>query len=118
MKKNFNPAAAVSLRKLVAVAMETATEIVDKKKAWAFINNAFQIIDLGDELPELGAEVQYIKEHPGILEAIQNEEIAKYPKHENDIIIKTVRKIIAAVIYNVSTGLSIAEDWKQHNTNK
>lgn len=118
MKKNFNPAAAVSLRKLVAVAMETAVEIVEKKKGWAFINNGFAIIDLGDELPELGEEVRFIKEHPGILEAIQNEEISKYPKHQNDIIIKTVRKIIAAVIYNVSTGLSIADDWKAHNANK
>lgn len=118
MKKGFNPADAVTLRKLAAVAIETAVEIIEKKKAWAFINNGFAIIDLGDELPELGEEVKHIKKHPELLEQIENEEIAKYPKHENNIIAKTFRKIFSAIIYNVSAGLSIAEDWKAHNANK
>lgn len=107
-----------SIRKLASLAMETTVEIIEKRKAWAFINNAIQIIDLGDELHDLKEEHLYLKENPELLEAIQDEQIKKYPKYENDIIAKTFRKVFAAILYNISTGLSIAEDWKEYNETK
>ena len=107
-----------TLKKLLGVSMETAVEIIEKKGPFAFINNGFTIISLGGELKELGAEVEYLRDKPEIINQLQAEAVSKYPKHANDIIIKTFTKVYSAVIFNVSTGLSIAEDWKEYNQGK
>lgn len=118
MRKNYNIEDLKVLSKVLGVAMETAVEVIEKKKAFAFINNAFTIISVGGELKELGEEVKHIQQNPDLLVKLEAELLKKYRKHENDIILKTCRKIYAAIIYNVSTGLSIGEDWREHNETK
>ena len=107
-----------TLKKLLNVSLETAIEVIEKKGPFAFINNAFTIISLGGELKELGAEVVYIRDKPELIDQLQAEAVAKYPKHADNIIIKTFGKVYGAIIYNVSTGLSIAQDWQEYNQGK
>jgi hypothetical protein len=115
MKKKFKPEELNVLRKLSGVAMETAVEILEKRGFFAFINNAFTMVSIGGELPELGEEVKYIRNNPDVLDKLEKEEASKYPKYADHIIIKTYRKIYSAIVYNVSVGLSIADDWKEYN---
>lgn len=103
------------LKKLLAVSMETAVEIIDKKGPLAFINNGFTILSLGGQLGDLASEVNFLKEKPELIEQLKAEAVSKYPKHADGIIIKTFIKVYGAIIYNVSTGLSIAEDWQEYN---
>jgi hypothetical protein len=98
--------------------METAVEIIEKRGWFAFVNNGFAIVGLGGQLHLLAEEIKILQKYPAQIDAILDEEAKKYENIKDEIILKTIQKIYAAIIYNVSVGLSIAEDWKQHNENK
>ena len=106
------------LRRVLDVALETTAEIIEKKGALAFINNGFALVSIGANLPELASEVQFVRDNPEALADMKAEAAAKYSKYDKQIILQTARKIYSAVLFNVSTGLSIADDWKQYNAEK
>jgi hypothetical protein len=118
MKKAYNVEELKYLKKLFAIIVETTIEAIEKRGPFAFINNGFALIGLGDDLKEIAAEVKHVQKQPEKINQIINEEAQKYAKHENDIIFKTCRKVYGGIIYNVSLGLSIGDDWKEHNENK
>lgn len=106
------------LRRIMDVALETTAEIIEKKGALAFINNGFALVSVGANLPELAEEVLFVRDNPEALAALEEEAAANYSKYNKQIILQTARKIYSALVFNVSTALSVADDWKKHNAGK
>lgn len=117
MKKQKDVSQLTVLRKVMEVTLETAVEIIEKKGVLSFVNNGFTVMSIGGQLPELAAEVRFVRENPKALQEIENEAAAKYPQYEKNLILQTINKIHSAIIFNVSTAISIADDWTaQKNT--
>jgi hypothetical protein len=118
MKRNYKVEELKYLRKLFSIACETTIEAIEKRGPFAFINNGFALIGLGNDLKEIAEEVKYIQKQPDLINEMIDEESKKYGTFKDDVIFKTCRKVYGGIIYNVSLGLDIGEDWKQHNEEK
>lgn len=107
------------LKKIIAVSVETALEIAEKKKFFAFLNNAFAFISIADNLPLLVEEVKYLSDKPELLTTIEDEVTKQFgDKYNNGLIAIVMKHVVKLVLFNISGGIAIADDIKAYNQQK
>ncbi len=105
------------LENLMLTTIETIVEGVEKEPWTAFINNAASYTGVMLNYKGLVKDIAEVREEPSKLLAMEEQAIKKFGKnYENSLVSNIFKLIWSAVVYNISTTISIAELIEEHNS--
>jgi len=104
------------LDKFLSVSVETALEIAEKKKFFAFINNIFGFAAVVEDLPQLAKDTQYVNDNPELYTQIERDIIGKFgDKYGKTLVSIVFKHVFRMVLANVGGGFAMAEEIKEFN---
>lgn len=103
------------LRRLTFATIETIIEAIEKEHWTAFVNNTFDFTAVVFNNKKLIQQIKEAKNDSSVLKKLEQEMVEKWGKrYELSVAEKIFKLIWAALIYNTSTCIEIADIVKEH----